>query len=189
MWNEEKIIAYLKENLKEKRFIHSLDVSKTAVKLAEVYEVDKVKAKIAGLIHDCAKYMAGQGILDIMRKYGETIDEVVLKNPDLMHGVAGTYIAKNIMNIDDEDILNAVKYHTTGKVDMTLLEKIIYLADFIEPNRNFNGVDDIRKEAFVDLDKALIMCFDSTIKFVILKKGLLHINTIEARNFLLCKES
>lgn len=188
MWNEEKIVNFIKKNLNEKRFMHSMGVSEVAVKLAKVYGEDVFKAKMAGLVHDCAKYMSGQQILDIMRECGEEIDIVSQKNPEIMHGFAGAYIAKNIMKINDQYILDAVTYHTTGRQNMTMLDKITYIADYIEPSRNFRGVNILRREAYNNIDKALIMAFDNTIRFVISKGELLHSRTIEARNYLICQK-
>lgn len=185
MWHKERIIEYLRDNLKTKRYLHSLGVSECAVKLAEKYGASKEKAEIAGLVHDCAKYMSGEDILKIMRETGDEIDQVSLNAPDIMHGRASAYIAKTLMEIEDDEILEAVRYHTTGKENMTVLEKIIYLADYIEPNRSFPEVDRLREVAFRDLDEALIMAFNNTIKFVIEKDQMLHLNTIKARNYLI----
>ena len=104
---------------------------------------------------------------------------------NLMHGLAGSIIAKHIMGIEDEDVLNSISYHTTGRKNMTILEKIIYIADYIEPMRNFPGVDELRKIAYSNLDEALLLSFDNTIKYVITKGQLLHLDTIEARNYIL----
>ncbi|MCY6371852.1 bis(5'-nucleosyl)-tetraphosphatase (symmetrical) YqeK [Clostridium ganghwense] len=186
MWSEEQIIEYLKENLKERRFKHSLSVRDTAVKLAEIYGVDIEKARIAGLAHDCAKNIKNQEMLNIAEKYGYNINDVCIKSPSLLHGVVGAYISKNIMGIHDESILNAIAYHTTGRKNMSLLEKIIYMADYIEPLRNFPGVEEVRKLTYEDIDEALIVTFNNTIKYIIKNGQLLHSDTIEARNYMLC---
>lgn len=185
MWSYDKIIDYLKNNLGEKRFKHSLGVMDTAVKLAEKYSGDVKKAKLAGLVHDCAKKLSDEKIVEICTENGYKLDDIALKNPSLFHGLAGRIIAKNLMGIQDEEVLSAVEFHTTGKINMSLLEKIIYIADYIEPTRDFDGVDELRKVAFESLDDALLLAFDNTIKFVIDKKGFLHHNTIEARNYLI----
>lgn len=188
MWSDDKIMDYLKENLKESRLKHSLGVKDTAVKLAKIYHEDVEKARIAGLVHDCAKYMKNEDMLNIAEKSGYNINEVCLKNPSLLHGVAGSYVAKNIMEIDDEYILNAITYHTTGRRNMTLLEKIIFMADYIEPSRDFPGVEDVRKLAYEDIDKALLKSLDKTIAYVIKEGQLLHVDTVEARNYILCSK-
>ncbi|MHC6179050.1 bis(5'-nucleosyl)-tetraphosphatase (symmetrical) YqeK [Clostridium sp. JNZ X4-2] len=185
MWNEEQIIEYLKEKLKKNRYEHSLGVRDTAVKLAEIYNDDVKKARTAGLVHDCAKYMSNEEILSIAEENHICIDEVSKVNPQLLHGSIAAVIAKNIMGIYDEEILNAVRYHTTGKRNMSSLEKIIYISDYIEPLRDFPGVEDLRKKAFTDLDGAMLDAFNNTIKVVIMRNQLLHVNTIQGRNYLI----
>lgn len=185
MWDEKQIQKYLKENLKYRRYEHSLSVSDTAEKLASIYGADVDKAKLSGLIHDCAKNMNSGELIKIVNNHKIPIDEVSKISPDLLHGRVSAIIAEELMGINDEDILNAVIYHTTGRKSMSLLEKIIYLADYIEPLRNFPEVDTIRNMAYIDLDKALIMAFDSTIRFVLERGQLLHLATIESRNFLI----
>ncbi|WP_392486610.1 bis(5'-nucleosyl)-tetraphosphatase (symmetrical) YqeK [Haloimpatiens sp. FM7315] len=189
MWNEDTMIGYLKDNLKEERFIHSIGVRDVAQKLASVYDESIMnKARIAGLIHDCAKNLSDEKLLDLVKKEKFKLDEVTKNNLQLLHGFAGAIIAKNIMKVEDLDILNAIKCHTTGKENMSILEKIIYLSDFIEPSREFHGVDSIRELAFENLDEAVIKAFDSTINYVIAKKGLLHKDTIFARNYMILKK-
>ncbi|WMJ82334.1 bis(5'-nucleosyl)-tetraphosphatase (symmetrical) YqeK [Clostridium sp. MB40-C1] len=187
MWTEDKIIQYLKENLKESRFKHSISVMETAVKLADIYGEDIEKAKIAGLVHDCAKYLQRDRMLSVAGEYGYDITKVCFKNSSLLHGAAGAYVAKNIIGIEDEDILNSITYHTTGRRKMSMLEKIIFIADYIEPLRDFPGVDVVRKMAYKDIDKSLIMAFDKTIKYVVEKGQLLHSDTVEARNYMICE--
>ncbi|KOC55207.1 phosphohydrolase [Clostridium botulinum] len=186
MWAEEKIIGYLKQNLKPKRFEHSIGVRDTAIKLAEIYGESLEKARIAGLVHDCAKNMSDEQILDICSKNEYNIDEVSQNMPSILHGEVGAYIAENIMGIEDKEILDAITYHTTGKENMTLLEKIIYISDYIEPLRDFPGVEDLRGLVYnKELDRALILSFNNTIKYIIDRNQLLHKKTIEARNYML----
>lgn len=184
MWSEEEIKKYLKERLSEKRYRHSLDVRDTAVNLARFYKGNVDKAALAGLIHDCAKYMSDDEMLNLAEKNGIFIDEVSRINPKLLHGNVGVIVAKKIMDIFDRDVLNAVACHTTGKRNMNLLEKIIYIADYIEPGRNFEGVEELRKKTFLDLEGAILDAFNNTIKVVINRGQLLHLNTIEGRNYL-----
>ncbi|KYH34496.1 putative nicotinate-nucleotide adenylyltransferase [Clostridium tepidiprofundi DSM 19306] len=185
MWSEERIIDYLRRNLKEKRFIHSIGVRDTAIKLAQCYDADINKAALAGLVHDAGKYMSGEDIIDILNINNIEVDFVTSKNPDIMHGIASAYIAENIMGICDNDVLDAVRYHTTGRENMTLLEKVIYLADYIEPSRNYKGVEKLRELSYKDLDTALVKAFDNTINYVIKNGWLLHLMTVKARNYLL----
>ncbi|KHO38252.1 phosphohydrolase [Clostridium tetani] len=185
MWSEEEIEDYLKKNLKEKRFLHSLRVKDMAIKMAKFYNIDIEKTKMAALIHDCAKNKKNEELINIVKKYGYDIDKECEKNIQLLHGLVGTIIAKNLMGIKDQDILNAIRYHTTGRENMTMLEKIIYLSDYIEPGRKYPGVEKVRELAFQDIDKALINSFNITIKYVIEKDQVLHLDTIKGRNFLL----
>lgn len=185
MWSEEQILKYLQENLKESRYKHTLGVCKSAVELAKRYDGDQEKARIAGLLHDCAKYLSSREIIDIMNKEKYYMDEVEKSFPEIMHGRAGAHIAKEVMGINDEEILEAIRFHTTGKEEMNLLEKIIYLADYIEPYRSYPGVEKLREVAFANLDEALLLAYDNTLRFVLEKGQLIHVDTIKARNKLL----
>lgn len=187
MWSEEQIKSYLKENLKTKRYEHVLSVRDTAIKLAEIYNEDLEKAKVAALVHDCAKNMSDEQLIKIAEEHKLHIDEICKESPQLLHAPVGAIIARRTMGIENTDILNAVAYHTTGRKNMSLLEKIIYIADYIEPQRNFSGIDELRKAANQDLDVALLKSFDNTIKFVIDRGQLLHLDTIEGRNYIVSK--
>lgn len=184
MWSEDEIKVYLNKKLKIDRYNHVLGVVETSEKLARIYGADIKKARLAAFIHDLAKYEGGEFLIKLAEENGYKVDEVERKAPYLLHGLAAAIIAKRDMGIDDEEILNAAIYHTTGRRNMTLLEKIVYVADYIEPNRSFPGVENLRNVTFSDLDKGLMMAFDNTIKFVIDKGGLLHLRTVEGRNYL-----
>ena len=167
----------------EKRFKHSLRVAETAVKLADNYGLDPKKAYLAGLIHDCAKYNEEAYI----KKYN--IDFYIypvssIKDP-VLHSFLGAEVAKKVYNIYDRDVLKAIEYHTTGRPDMSDLEKIIFIADAIEPARDFEGIDKIRKLAFESLNKAMLNLLDSNIIFLIGKKALINPLSFEARNYLI----
>ena len=182
MTDETKILEYLEQNLSKKRLKHSIGVSKAAEELALNYSSDSEKAKLAGLIHDCAREKSMAELLELTKESGFSFDAMTAEMRELLHGYAAVSICKKEFSIKDEDILSAVAYHTTGKEDMTTFEKIVFLADFIEPSRYFPGVVSLRKLAFENLDEALLYAFDSTIKYIISKKGLIHKNTIDARN-------
>lgn len=173
---------YLKNNLSDKRFKHSLGVRDSSIELALKYGFDAEKARIAGLIHDAAKEKTIEELVAIATKNGYILDDVSKSSPSIMHGFASKIIAKEEMGVEDEDILNAIEFHTTGRKNMSPLEKIIYLADYIEPNRNFPGINELREAAYRNLSEALLLSFDNTIKLVISRGNLLHVNTIEARN-------
>ena len=151
--------------------------------LAQIYEVDEEKAYIAGLTHDCAKYNEEKYIeklnIDI-----STYNVISLKDP-VLHSFIGAEVAKKVYNISDKDILDAIRYHTTGKESMTILEKIIFIADAIEPRRDFEGINNIRDASRKDLDKTMLMLLDSSIIFLISKKAIINPLSFIARNYLI----
>lgn len=180
------IESKLSEMLPERRKNHSINVAKCAVKLSEIYNCDKEKAYLAGMTHDCAKYFKKEDVEYWLKKLNIKLDELENNNLALSHSVIGSYIIQEIFDIHDEDVINAVKYHTTGKENMTLLEKIIYMADLIEEGRNFPLVDELRDLSYNKrLDEALLLSFNNTIKFVIDKNQLIHPRTVKARNYIL----
>lgn len=181
-----QIEKLLKEMLPENRLNHSINVSKCAVKLSEIYNYDVKKAKIAGLVHDCVKYFTDEQVKESVKKFNIKLDYLEENNLALSHSVIGSYVAKEVFNIDDEEILSAIKYHTTGRENMSLLEKIIYMADMIEEGRKFPKVEELRELTYSGkLDEALLLSFNNTIKFVIDNKQLIHPRTVSARNYIL----
>lgn len=175
----------LKNKLPEKRYNHSLGVCNTAVKLAGIFDVCKDKAAVAGILHDYAKYLSENEARYYVEQFQIEIDEVMDKQIELAHGLIGAELVRRDLAIEDIDILNSIRYHTVGRKNMTNIEKIIYLADYIEPNRNFPGIEEIRKMALYDLDKATLMALNNSINYVISRGLLLHSNSIFARNSLI----
>jgi len=175
--------------LAEKRFDHSVNVAETAAKLAEHYDADVAKAKFAGILHDCAKDIDKAQAIEIFKKFGLVIDDISLNNPKLLHGPVGACMAQYEMGIVDPEILDAIWFHTTAKSNMNLLTKIIYIADFIEPSRDFEGVEALRKLAFEDLDAAIIASLGMTIQKCVKQGLLIHPDSIHARNYLLMERS
>mgnify|MGYP004567336233 FL=1 len=133
-----KILSYLKATLRPKRFRHTLGVAYTAANLAAVHNADEDKALLAGLLHDCAKFYETEEQITLCEKAGIPLTETERLNPALIHGKLGAFYAETKYQVDDEEILSAIRYHTTGHPDMTVLEKIIYLADYIEPGRSMD---------------------------------------------------
>lgn len=168
-----------------KRYKHSLRVVEVAARLAKIYNADIEKVKTAALLHDCAKFQEERSLLKRISDFDIILDDVMQNNRELIHGPLGAKIAEIEYCILDKEILDAIYYHTIGRVDMTLLDKIIYIADYIEPRRNFSGVEEIRVMAFKDLNESLLMAMDNTILFLIKNNNLIHPNTIEARNHLI----
>ena len=170
----------LKELLNEKRYLHSIRVSETAENLAKIYDEDLLKVNIAALLHDYAKCFDKKDLRNIIKEEDIVIDEVIEENIGLSHGLIGALYAKKHYHIFDNDILNAIEYHTYGRPNMSLLEKIIYISDYIEPDRDFEGIDEIRYAAQNDLDKGVLMALNSSINYVKSRKKTVHPLSIKA---------
>lgn len=179
------IVEELGKWIDERRLHHSIGVSSCAVDLANHYGVDENKARLAGLVHDCAKSLSLEKFLELGRIYGFEADEISLRNKALLHAPIGAYLAGDLFDIKDPEILEAIACHTTGKEDMSLLDKIIFVADYIEEDRDYPGVEEIRKFAFIDLDEGVIKALELSIINALERGKLLHPMTIEARNFLI----
>lgn len=180
----------LKKVLRESRYRHSIGVCETAVELARLYGADEEKAYIAGLLHDCAKCFDNETQIAMCKEYGIELDKITLACPAVIHAPLGAAVARSEYGIEDEEILRAIRLHTTGGTKMTGLDKIIYIADMIEPTREYNGVDELREIAFKDLDEAMLSALQSTLKFNIQKGTVIHPDTLSAWNSLLSdKES
>lgn len=157
----------LRKKLSEYRFYHSIGVQYTAAALAMRYGQDIYLASLAGILHDCAKYISDEDILLKCVKHKINIDEDEKQHPQLLHGKLGAYYARKKYGVENEDVLKAIKYHTTGTPNMTTLQKIIYISDYIEPNRkDIAGLEEIRSVAFVDLDKAVIQKLTNTSNYL-----------------------
>ena len=168
--------------LTPKRFKHTQGVAEEAAKLARHYGADEKKAYIAGLLHDCAKCIPNEDKLDLCRKYNIPLDPILIMLPDLTHSFLGAKIAETDYGVKDEDILNAIAYHTTGRTNMSLLEKIVYIADYIEPSRKqFDGLKEARDIAYKDIDKTMVLILKNTIKYN--KDKAIHPLSKEALNY------
>lgn len=166
----QKLRKTLEKELKPDRFDHTLGVAYTAASMAFYYGADPEKALVAGYLHDCAKCMSHEEQLKICEKNNIEVTSVERNNHSLLHAKVGMYLARTKYEIMDEDILNAIRWHTTGRENMSLLEKIVYIADFIEPNRKpLENMAQIRKEAFGDID----LCLSH-----ILHDSVIYLNTI-----------
>ncbi len=183
----EQVKCKLQSMLTPKRFAHSLAVRDASIRLAQHYGVDEHKAAAAGLLHDCAKGLSEEQLLKLADEFGILIDSIQKSEAGLLHAPIGAELARKEFDVHDREILTAIRYHTTGCEDMGLLAKIICLADFIAEGRNFPEVEDLRRIAFADLDAALLMGMDLTIKHVISKGSLIHPDTVKARNNLILR--
>ena len=157
----------LKKEMDDSRFEHTLGVMYTCGALAMRYGYDLEKAMLAGLMHDCAKCMPNAKKLKMAEKHHLEITELERKNPFMLHAKLGAFLARKKYDIEDEEILNAIRWHTTGRPEMTLLDKIVYIADYIEPKRDkAPHLPMIRQKAFVDLDEALVMILRDTLGYL-----------------------
>ncbi len=177
----------LKEIMSEERFKHSVNVSRVAQELALKYDCNVNKAEVAGLLHDCAKDLDYEILEKMVSEYNIKTDEIIQNIPKLLHPLVGAAIAEKEFNIQDPTILKAIKAHSTGAAQMSLLDKIIYLSDKIEPLRNDEGVEEVRKMVWKDLNKAVLMILDKGLLYLIEKGSLIHPVSIEARNNILSK--
>jgi nicotinate-nucleotide adenylyltransferase len=184
--NSKYYMGIIKAKLSEKRFIHSCNVAKEAVKIAGLYGADASKARTAGLLHDIAKDTPGPLQLQIIEKYSIILDDVESHSPKLWHAIAGALVLQHEYGIDDGDIINAVRYHTTARAGMSLLEKVVYLADFISADRNFEGVQQLRAAIYTSLDTGFKAALNFSINELVGKGAAIHLDTIRARNGLLC---
>lgn len=180
--------AFVKSRIGEKRMRHTLGVCDTAKRLAAQYGADIDKAYLAALLHDCAKEMPLEELLKFCKECDIIPDHIQAGQTALLHAVVGEEMAYRKLGIDDNEILHAIRYHTTGCADMPLLTKIIYLADCIEPGREYEGIDRVRKTAEKKgLEEACLLSLEENILFLIRSGKLIHPDTLMARNDLLEK--
>ncbi|MGB8453860.1 MAG: bis(5'-nucleosyl)-tetraphosphatase (symmetrical) YqeK [Anaerocolumna sp.] len=159
----------LSKIMTKKRLYHSLGVQGISLALAIQYGYDIDKANLAGLLHDCAKDMKNEELINECRKYNLPVTDVENRNGFLLHGKLGAYYTEHIYGVKDPEILSAINWHTTGKPDMTLLEKIIFVADYIEPSRSSKRIPElnaIRRLAFTDLEKAVLEILNNTLLYL-----------------------
>ncbi|KOO43850.1 bis(5'-nucleosyl)-tetraphosphatase (symmetrical) YqeK [Priestia koreensis] len=182
--NRDKALAIVKEQITEHRYQHTIGVMETAIQLAKLYGVDEKKAETAAIFHDYAKFRSKDEMEQIIRTENMP-EDLLVHNAELWHAPVGAYLVEKEVGITDPDILSAIRYHTSGRTDMTLLEKVIYLADYIEPGRHFPGVDEVRETAKVDLDQALVQSLRNTISFLLKKSQMVYPDTIYTYNSLI----
>lgn len=157
----------MKATLKPSRYLHSIGVEEVSCDLAVIHSCDMEKAAVAGILHDCAKALSTNEMLDICRTHNIHVSDMEEGNADLLHSKTGAILANLKYGVEDEEILNAIEYHTTGHPGMSVLEKIIFIADYIEPYRSeLPGIDDIRKTAYEDLDSAIVMIAGNTLSYL-----------------------
>ncbi len=174
---------YLKENLSQKRYQHSLNVAAECRKLAEKYGEDPDKAYYAGLLHDICKEMPAEEQKALVLESGFSVFREELETRSLLHGIAGAYFVKTKYGVGDIDILNAIRFHTVGRAGMSLLEEIVYLGDLVSAERDYKDVEKMRRLVYTDLNEAMLYALTFSIKAVLKKKGLIPPCTIDGYNF------
>ncbi len=175
----------LKNRLSKKRFQHSMNVADECFKLAEKYGADKRRCYLAGMLHDIMKEDLPERQRQYTAESGLSPDPVEMATKSLWHGVAGGYYVREVLKIDDNEIISAIRYHTTGCARMTLMEKIVYLGDMISEERDYKGVDKMRDYCYKDIDLAMSVALIYQIDSVCSKCGGLPLSTFEAYNYYL----
>lgn len=184
MMDKERMIETIRSGMPERRWLHVQGVIETSIVLARRFGADPAKAELAAILHDLAKYWPVDRMEAYIREEGVDLD-VLGYDKELWHAPAGAYAAAKDFGVTDAEVLDAVRWHTSGRESMTLLDRVVCLADYMEPSREFPGVDRIRELAQTDLDGALTAGFDSTIRFLLDKGKRIYPLTVTARNGLI----
>lgn len=183
--NRESLESFIKQNLKESRYRHSLGVEEMAVRLARLHGADVQKAAFAGRYHDLAKNFDDETMNSYIRKYG--LPEKLLNNNALAHSKVGAAMLEREFGVTDEDILNSVRYHTTARSNMSLLEELVFVADVVEDNRTYSDLDYYQDLAYRDLDRACLEILEYTIGDLTAKGREIDRDTLEAKDWVLQK--
>lgn len=178
----ESLKEVLRQRLNEKRYYHSLCVADEAKRLAEKYGGDIEKAYLAGLLHDITKNAPEEEHLQIFKEFGIILTDIEKNAKKLWHAMSGALYVKNILEISDPEIIDAIRYHTTAKADMSLLAKILYLADFTSKDRDYEDVDVIREYVDESLGKAFVYALQYSITDLVNQGRAVHPDTVEAYN-------
>ncbi len=174
----------LEKFLSPERYRHTIGVMYTAASLSMCYGADLSKAMLSGLLHDCGKFGSIKEQILLCKKYGIVLAETELQIPALIHAKLGAYLAQHEYNVKDPDIINAITYHTTGRPGMTLLEKITYIADYIEPGRQkIPALKQVRYTAFTNLDKAVAISAGTTISYLEKTGRMIDTMTVKTYNY------
>lgn len=160
------LLEKVKKVLRPDRFQHTLGVVETALQLAERFGADQTKAEAAAILHDYAKYYPLEEMKRIISSVEGMPQDLLDYSPEVWHAFVGAYLVQKELGIEDEEVLAAIRYHTTGRPHMTVLEKVVFLADYIEPGRDFPGVEEVRQLALTDLDQAICQALKRTIDFL-----------------------
>lgn len=173
--------------LSEYRFHHSKMVAKAAKELAQKYGADANKAELAGILHDITKEMPVNNQLQLLTDNDIMLDSVTKSNSQILHAVSGAAYCEFVLDIKDRDVLNAVRYHTTARKGMSLLEKIVFIADFISEDRTYPDIDTMRKEANISLERGMKYALSYVIKSLVDRSRCVHPDAIDAFNEIIMK--
>ncbi len=184
-----EIKKYIKQQVSDELYQHILGTAETAAELAEKQGINRSKAYTAGLLHDIAREKDKKDLLAVLNGSGWEVDDVEKQLGELLHAPASAVLAENELGIKDREILEAVRWHTVGGPEMSVLARIIFLADMIEPGRDFPGVKELRKKTKHNFKTALIAACDSSLKYNINQRKVIHPGTLLLRNSLLKGES
>ncbi|MFP4456366.1 MAG: bis(5'-nucleosyl)-tetraphosphatase (symmetrical) YqeK [Clostridia bacterium] len=182
--NKKEIAKDISKNLSKYRMRHSVGVMNTSKKLAKIYGCSIERAELAGLLHDCGKYFNDNDMIKKAKELGLCISITQKYAPDLLHGPVGAEIAKSKYEDLDIDMYNSIFYHTTGRPNMSKLEKIVYVADLIEPFRNYPEVDELRDLVGINLDLLVVKIMDRVINSLIRSNKYIDPKTVLARNYI-----
>lgn len=183
MISESKALEIIRSRLSPHRWQHSLGTALTAREIADHWGADKEKAYLAGILHDYARDLPGDELVAIATQQGLIEDAIELKVPELLHAPVGAFLLAQDLDLEDPEILEAIRVHTLGSECMDTLGKIIFLADMIEPGRRpFAAKEAIRRSCYADLDRAMLMGLEATIGYCLQRGRLLHPRTVRARN-------
>lgn len=185
MYNIEKYDSIIRERLSDYRYHHSVCVMESAMELAKRYGADVEKAQVAGILHDAMKEASREEQLDYINRAGMSLTPLELAHKKFYHQTSGAAFAKVELGIEDEEILSAIRYHTTGRANMTLMEEIVYLADFISADRDYEDVDVMRIKTQIGKEEGLLYGTRFTIANVVRKGKILHPDTVDAYNWIL----
>ncbi len=183
LYDTSEMKKYLKANLSQKRYTHSLNVAEECKKLAIKYGEDPDKSYFAGLLHDICKEIPDEQQKKLVTESHFSVSREELDTKSLWHAIAGAYFIKIHFGIEDIDILNSIRFHTVGRAGMTRLEEIVYLGDLISADRDYKDVDKMRKIAYNNLNGAMLEAFEFSLKSVVKKGGYLPVCTVEGYNF------
>lgn len=185
MYDTEAYMKLIKERLSDYRFYHSVCVAESAVQLAKRFGADEEKARVAGILHDVMKEETKEHQLAVIEKAGMKMTELEKKNKKVYHQMSGAAYVKEELGITDDEIINAIRYHTTGRRSMSLLEKIIYLADFISADRDYEDVDVMRRKVEEGMEEGMLYAFRYTIVDLVNQCKEIHPDTLDAYNWVI----